>query len=81
MKNFLVVCFLFLSLSVFAQQAATTSVKAEVSDSKIEMADQLRESGKIYVLVTVIATIFLGFTVYTVNIDRKVSRLEKELKG
>ena len=45
----------------------------------IEMADGLRASGKIYVVVSVLITIFTGITIYLINIDRKLSRLEKEI--
>jgi hypothetical protein len=44
------------------------------------MADTLRQDGKIYVVVTVLATIMAGLIVYLVMLDRKVSKLEKEMK-
>jgi hypothetical protein len=37
----------------------------------VEMADRLREDGKIYVVIAVLVTIFIG---------RKISRLEKDSK-
>ena len=43
------------------------------------MADVMRQEGKIYVVVAVILLLFAGFVVYAIRIDRKVSRLEKEL--
>ncbi len=43
------------------------------------MADVMRQEGKIYVVVAVILLLFSGFVVYAIRIDRKVSRLEKEL--
>ncbi len=43
-----------------------------------EMADAMRANGKIYVVVTVLATIFAGIFAYLVYLDRKISRLEKE---
>jgi CcmD family protein len=45
-----------------------------------EMADPLRQSGKIYVVVGVIAIIFIGIVVYIIAIDSRVSRLEKSIK-
>lgn len=48
------------------------------AQEKVEMADGLRSSGKIYVVVAVLAIIFIGLLVFLINIDRKVSRLEKE---
>ncbi|MCB0428957.1 MAG: CcmD family protein [Flavobacteriales bacterium] len=46
-------------------------------NSQVEMADRLRADGMIYVVVAVLVIIFLGLTIYLVNIDRKVSKLEK----
>lgn len=46
-----------------------------------EGGNLFRESGKIYVVVAVITIIFLGIIVYLVNLDRKVSKLEKDLKN
>ena len=48
-------------------------------NDKVEMADRLRADGKIYVLVGIILIVFAGFVVYMVNLDRKVTQLEKEL--
>ncbi|MEJ7659264.1 MAG: CcmD family protein [Hymenobacter sp.] len=45
-----------------------------------EMADALRQSGKIYVVVLVIVIILSGLLLYLVRLDRKVSRLEREIK-
>jgi len=56
----------------------TLPILAQGSD--IEMADRLREDGKIWVVVGVIVLIFIGITVYLVLTDRKISRLEKQLK-
>jgi len=46
----------------------------------IEMADQMRADGKIYVVVGVLLIILIGFLLYMVNIDRKLKRLEKEVE-
>ncbi len=43
-----------------------------------EEADGMRSNGKIYVVVTVLATIFAGIFAYLVILDRKISKLEKE---
>ena len=61
-----------------AQLEPTTKSVAAPS-SKVEMADVMRQNGKIYVVVAVILLIFSGLTVYLFRIDRKVSKLEKEL--
>lgn len=45
---------------------------------EVEMADSLRSSGKIYVVVIVISVIFIGLVVYLFSIDRRVKKLEKK---
>lgn len=47
---------------------------------EVEMADTLRSNGKIYVVVTVLAIVFVAIIIYLISIDRKLSRLEKENK-
>ena len=65
-KKALFVVLLFVAAqSVYAQE-------------KVEMADGMRSSGKIYVVVAVLAVIFIGLPLFLISIDRKVSRLEKE---
>lgn len=44
------------------------------------MADEMRSNGKIYVVVAVLVTIFIGIVLYLVRLDRKLTRLEKETK-
>ena len=46
-----------------------------------EMADALRASGKIYVVVLVLVIIVTGLLVYLIRLDGKVSRLEKEVNN
>ncbi|PPL03886.1 CcmD family protein [Parapedobacter indicus] len=50
------------------------------SNTGVEMATGLRSSGKIYVVVAVLAVLFLGLAIYLITIDRKISRLEKQQK-
>lgn len=52
---------------------------SDYANDQVEMADQFRADGKIYVLTGVIALILGGIIVYLVIIDKKVSRLEKQL--
>lgn len=67
---FLLLGFLF-SANLFAQQNVT---------EEIAMADQLRADGKIWVVVAVISIIFAGIILFLINMERKVSKLEKQLK-
>lgn len=43
----------------------------------VEMADAMRGSGKIYVVIAVILTILAGLIFYVARLDRKISKLEK----
>jgi CcmD family protein len=62
-KLFLIIITLFLNLGANAQT--------------VEMADVLRSSGKIYVVVGTIAIIFVGLAGYLFMLDRRVTKLEK----
>ena len=52
---------------------------AQDTTDEVGMADTMRASGKIYVVVAVLVIIFIGIVVYLVMIDKKVSKLEKEI--
>ncbi len=54
--------------------------QSATSNPPIEMADALYQSGKIYVVITVIAVIFIGIVVYLALLDKKIGKLENELK-
>jgi len=45
-----------------------------------EMADTFRQEGKIYVVIGVIAIVFICVALFLFFIERKLSRLEKEIK-
>ncbi len=62
---------LLVSVNLFAQQTV-----AQV----VPMADQIRADGKIWVVVVVIASVFAGIIVYLINLDRKISKIEKQIK-
>ena len=44
----------------------------------VEMADTMRAEGKIYVVVAVLTTVFLGLAAYLFLLDRRISKLEKK---
>ena len=69
MKYFvgIITCLLF-SVYNFAQD---TTVK--------EKATGLRADGKIYVVMAVVVTILLGLVVYLISLDRKISKMEKQI--
>lgn len=57
---------MFFSLAGMAQQ-----------NNGVEMADDLRSSGKIYVVVVVLCVIFIGLIIYLFSIDRRVKKIER----
>ena len=41
--------------------------------------DLMRDNGRIYVVVAVMVTILLGLILYLVRIDRKLTKIEKDI--
>ena len=70
---FLICSILLHSVNLFAQSS--------VDQSTVEMADQLRADGKIYVVVGVVLIVLVGVLVYLVRLDGKIRKIEKELKN
>lgn len=70
MKKIFTLLFMLLMMSISYAQTSTN----------VEMADTLRNSGKIYVVVAVIAVIFLVIATYLIYLDKRLSKLEKEQK-
>ena len=64
---------MFLLCSLFTQAQS-------LANPPVEMADGMRSSGKIYVVVGVLVIILFGLFAYLISIDRKVSRVEKSIE-
>lgn len=71
-RLFLSVLAMTFSVFVFAQDS--------LKNEKPQMADALRSSGKIYVVVVVLVIILIGLFLYLVNTDKKIRRIEKNIK-
>jgi len=69
-----------LCLLQFLLFTATTALAQATDPNAPEMADGLRQSGKIYVVVTAVVIIVAGLLFYLISLDRKVSKLEQEIK-
>lgn len=71
--------------SGFALAQGTTEIKpqptpqVQTGNQDVEMADKLRAEGKIYVVVIVLLIILLVLFTYVILLDRKISKLEKEV--
>lgn len=67
MKKLTLLLLLLLSFTTLFAQA----------DMTVEMADSFRSSGKIYVVITTIAIVFIGLAIFLFSIDRRLSKIEK----
>jgi CcmD family protein len=70
-KNILSLLFLLGALMGKAQDAAAAP----------QMADALRDNGKIYVVISVIAIIFIAIVCFLVYLERKLKKLEQQVKN
>ena len=43
-----------------------------------EMATLLRSNGKIYIVVAVMAVVFIGLAIYLFSIDRRLKKIERQ---
>ncbi len=55
----------------------STAVLAQEKET-VEMADQFRADGKIYVVITVVTIILIGVLIYLISLDKKIGKMEKE---
>ena len=53
-------------------------VNGQAANEKVQMAEGMRSSGKIYVVVAVLLTVLAGLILYLVRLDKKISRLENK---
>lgn len=58
----------------------TTAVSAQTS-AEPQMADTFRQEGKIYVVITVIAMVFIALVIFLMILDRKIKKLEEKFKS
>lgn len=63
---FILLSLVLLNMTAFAQQS-----------TNVEMADTMRSSGKIYVVISIICIIFAGIAIYLFSIDRRLKKIEK----
>ena len=56
------------------------SIYAQNQESTVEMADKFRADGKIYVVLAVAGLILVGLFTYLIITDRKISKIEREIR-
>ena len=68
------------SAKIFALFFVFTFLLSNAINAQGSAPDFMRSIGKIYVVVGVIAIIFIGIVLYLVRLDLKISKLEKIIK-
>jgi hypothetical protein len=64
--------YFFLTLTMLS----LSSILAYAGDGQPEMADAMRSSGKIYIVVSIVLIVLAGLIVYLFALDKKVKKLE-----
>jgi len=70
-KKILILVSFFISL--------VSSAQGTIVDGP-QMADAFRADGKIYIVISVIAIIFLSIVVFLIAIERKLKKLENQIE-
>jgi len=58
---------------------STFCTLAQTADGP-QMADSMREDGKIYVVISVIGIVFISIVIFLIILERKLKKLEDKLK-
>lgn len=53
----------------------------QLAQAQVEMADDFRGEGKIYVVIAIILVIHAGFFIMLFKLDKRSKQLENEIKG
>jgi CcmD family protein len=72
-KNIFLLLGLLSSLFTIAQPDPAAS-------QPVDMADAFYTEGKVYIVVVIVSIVVLGILLYLFLLDRKLARIEKELK-
>jgi hypothetical protein len=70
---------ILLQTSIYAQDKIAIQ-SSDYTNQHIEMADEMRSNGKIYVVLAVVMTIFGGMIGYLIHLDIKTRKLENLMK-
>ncbi|MDX1940694.1 MAG: CcmD family protein [Saprospiraceae bacterium] len=55
-------------------------ISFSIQPASAQNADFMQSIGKMYVVVAVIAAIFIGIVVFLIYLDRKLTKLENQIK-
>jgi len=65
---------------LFVLLAISIITNAQDEIKKVEPGNLMRSNGRIYVVVAVMVTILIGLVLYIVRLDRKIGKLEKDIR-
>jgi len=68
-----------LALLLMMGSAIAQTANTDTHVAAVPMADNFRQEGKIYVVITVMTMVFVGILAYLVVLERKVKKLEDRL--
>ncbi len=71
---------LYKKITLFLLAVFSSAALRAQSGSDVEMADAMRTNGMIYVVVAVASVVMIGLLAYVFATDRKISKIENELK-
>jgi hypothetical protein len=66
-------------LTLFTSMLITLFVQAQAGTGESGFGETMRSNGRIYVVIAVMLTILIGLIIYLVRLDKKISKLEKEI--
>jgi CcmD family protein len=66
-----------IAMALFSCMFTLLAFAQPVTTQQAEPSDFMRSNGKIYVVVAVVVVIVVGLFIYLANLDRKITRLEK----
>lgn len=55
-------------------------IGTQLAQAQVEMADNFRGEGKIYVVIAIILVILAGFFTLLFRLDKRAKQLEKEIR-
>lgn len=70
-----------LAIVFILQFLSGTAIWAQTeAPKKVEMATKFYGEGKIYIVIAVLLIIFIGIVTYLFSLDKKITKIEQELK-
>lgn len=70
-----------LNKSFYKQIALLLLILTPQISNAQEMATTMHSNGKIYVVVTVLVTIFIGLFIFLMSLDKKIKKIESEINN